>query len=102
MTNYPAGVTDRHIDALWMDEEQERTAASIEAWLAADTAWWRRYLKADSQTRRRSLLAAREDMVGLPAGSADRLEVMDQAEDTRWWEIRSARTRARLNVERGR
>ncbi len=102
MSNYPAGVTNATIDALYETEEDERYRERCEAWLAFDRQWWRRYLSADCPMRRSALLEARMDEAkGLP-GSYDFLTVSDYAENLRSDTIRWESMKARMGVERSR
>lgn len=102
MSNYPAGVSDATIDALYEDEHDEARRQETYAWLTRDPGWWRRYVKADRRARRVSLVEehdlACDDCP--PAMTAD--ELFGFAEDLRGAEIRWERAMAVRGVRRAR
>lgn len=94
MSNYPAGVTDATIDALYEDAWQEERRQETYAWLTSNAAWWRSYVKADRRGRRANLIDVRDDEVGYDLPDMSRDELVDYAEDLRNAEIRWARAMA--------
>lgn len=94
MSNYPAGVTDATIDALYEEPWLERRREETYAWLTANRPWWRSYVKANTSGRRANLIDARDDEVGYDVPDMSRDELVEYAEDLRSAEIRWARAMA--------
>lgn len=101
MSNYPAGVTNATIDALYESEEDEQRREAVESWLQFDKGWWRRYMAGADLFRRMALLDARLDGDG-PKVTVEAWEVGEYAENLRDDLVRWATSTAHANILRAR